>query len=329
MDELLIAAEMRGGYLMRHHLIELGCSDKIIAMFVRTGRLTKVRHGTYSPTVLWARLDDVERHCVTARSLLDKLGDAVAATHQTACALLGLDLFGADLTSVHLTRLDGLQGRSEAKVTFHAGAVLRDADLHRIDGRLVTAPMRAVVEAASIGGTETGMVIATSALRAGTFSQGELDDHAQEYRHWPGTRLARLAIRLSDARLESVGEVRSLFMMWQHRIPHPELQVRIVNRHGVIVARTDYAWIEARHTGEFDGLFKYGRLNPHQDDPGRLITEEKIREDEVREAAWGMSRWVWADLGEKRRARTAHRIHEGIDRSRRVYTGHRTILPLS
>lgn len=328
MDELLLAAEVHGGYLMRHHLIELGHSDKTIRVLVRAGRLTKVRHGTYAPTAVWSRLDEVERHRVTARSLLDKLGDAVAATHQTACALLGLDLYGADLTSVHLTRLDGLRGRAEAGVVFHAGDVVPEIDLHEVDCRLVTVPMRAVVEAASIASTETGMVIASSALRAGTFSQGELDQHAQRYRHWRGTRLARLAIRLSDARLESVGEVRSLFMMWQHSIPHPELQVRIVDHHGLVVARTDFAWIAARHTGEFDGLFKYGRLNPHRDDPGRLITAEKIREDKVRDASWGMSRWVWADLEPKRRSETARRIVEGIDRSRRLSTGHRTIVPL-
>ncbi len=323
-----MAAEMHGGYLMRHHLLELGHSDKTIRMLVRSGRLTKIRHGTYAATAVWSRLDEVERHCITARSLLDKLGDAVAATHQTACALLGLDLYGADLSSVHLTRLDGLRGRAEAGVVFHAGAVMRDLDLHRLDDRLVTVPMRAVVEAASIASTETGMVVASSALRAGTFSQAELDEHAQRYRHWRGTRLARLAIRLSDARLESVGEVRSLFLMWQHGISHPELQMRIVDHHGLIVARTDFAWIEARHTGEFDGLFKYGRLNPHHQDPGRQIADEKIREDKVREAWWGMSRWVWADLNADRRSKTARRIAEGIDRSRRLHTGRRTIIPL-
>lgn len=328
MDELHFTAELHGGYLMRHHLIESGCSDKTIRALVRAGRLTKVRHGTYAPAAVWARLDEVERHCVTARSLLDKLGDTVAATHQTACALLGLDLYGADLSSIHLTRLDGLRGRKEAGVVFHAGDVVPAVDLHRVDDRLVTVPMRAVVEAASIASTETGMIVASSALRTGPFSQGELDEHAQRYRHWRGTRLARLAIRLSDGRLESVGEARSLFMMWQHGIPHPELQVRVVDHHGLVVARTDFAWIAARHTGEFDGLFKYGRLNPHRDDPGRRLAEEKIREDKVREASWGMSRWVWADLEPDRRSETARRIVEGIDRSRRLHSGHRTIVPL-
>ena len=117
-------------------------------------------------------------------------------------------------------------------------------------------------------------------------------------------------------------------MMWRHHVPHPELQYIVEDIHGQFIARTDFAWIDARHTGEFDGLAKYGRLNPYATDAGQQITDEKEREDRVRDQNLGMSRWVWAGLDAGVRARTAEGILRGIEQSRRLYTRNATIIPL-
>ncbi|MCW2830696.1 MAG: hypothetical protein JWP31_1388, partial [Aeromicrobium sp.] len=173
---------------------------------------------------------------------------------------------------------------------------------------------------------EAGMVLATSAMRHGQFTKDELEDAGRRFDHWPGTRTARLAIRLADPRLESIGEVRSLFMMWRHHLPHPELQWEVVDDSGVLVARTDFAWIDACHTGEFDGLVKYGRLNPYSTDVGRVLSDEKIREDAVRDQPLGMSRWVWGDLAPTAQAATAARLRAAIERSRKLYRRNATTI---
>lgn len=329
MDELAPIAELNGGYLMRHQLNDLGYSDALIRRARRDGLLTRLRHGTYVVSAVWRMLSATQRHAVLVRSVLDKLGSSVVASHQSAAALHGHDLYGVELTNVHVTRTDGYRGRREAGVVYHEGVIESDEDISELGGRLVTEPVRAVFEACSVISTEAGIVLAGSAMRAGHVTKVQLEDDSHRFDHWPGTRRARLAIRLADGRLETVGEARSLYMMWRHGIPHPELQWRVVTSAGIIVARTDFAWIEARHTGEFDGLVKYGRLNPYATDPGRIIADEKIREDLVRDELLGMSRWVWSELEPAVQAKTAIRIKRGIEVSRRLYRHNATTIPLS
>ncbi len=329
MEDLAPIAELNGGYLMRHQLNDLGYSDALIRRAKQEGALARIRHGTYAVTAGWRMLSATQRYAVLVRSVLDKLGPSVVASHQSAAALHGHDLYGVDLTHVHVTRTDGHRGRREAGVVYHEGVIDADDDIKELDGRLVTNPCRTVFEACSLVSTEAGIVLAGSAMRAGHVSKDQLEDESHRFDHWPGTRRARLAIRLSDGRLETVGEARSLHMMWRHGIPHPELQWEVVTSAGVTVARTDFAWLDARHTGEFDGLVKYGRLNPYMTDPGRVIADEKIREDLVRDELLGMSRWVWADLAPTAQARTAARIKRGIETSRRLYRRSATTVPLA
>ncbi|MCW2824762.1 MAG: hypothetical protein JWQ91_1679 [Aeromicrobium sp.] len=329
MDDLIPIAEANGGYLMRHQLIAIGYSDRTIRHAVKTGRLTRLRHGTYAVTAMHRTRDAAARHCVLVRSVLDKLGPDVVASHQSAAALHGLDLYGVSLRKIHVTRLDGLPGHTEAGVIFHEGRADPDHDVETVDGRLVVRKERAVVETSSISTIEAGMVVASSLLRSGAVTKVALEEHARTYERWRGTRTARVAIRLSDGRLETVGEVRSLHMMWRHHIPHPELQFVVTTASGREVARTDFAWIWSRHTGEFDGLKKYGRLNPFADDPGRIIEKEKIREDLVRDELLGMSRWVWAGLDESTQEKTADKIKQSMERSRRLYARNATVIPLS
>jgi hypothetical protein len=317
MDELAAIANANGGYLMRGQLIDLGITDDEIRGRCRAGDLKRIRHGTYVVGAEWSLLDDVRRHVVLARSVLDKLGDAVVATHQTACALHGLDLWGCDLSSVHVTRVDGRQGRREAGVIHHQGAVT-ESDVVEIDGRLAIQPIRSAIEVATQS-IEVGMVVISSMMRVTATEKNEVRARIDALRHWPGIRAADVAARLSDGRLESVGEARSLFMFWRFKLPFPELQRGIVSPAGMVVARPDFFWETYRHTGEFDGMVKYGRLNPYVRDVGRVLTDEKAREDAIRSQGLGMTRWTWAELGTHVQARTASRIREEMERSRRLY----------
>jgi hypothetical protein len=323
MRELVEIIEANGGYLMRHQLNDLGHSDPSIRALVKEGVLRKVRHGTYVSHQAWLGWTETQRHLVVTRSVLNKLGAGFAASHGTAAAAHGFDLYGEPLDRVHLVRLDGRSGRREAGVTYHHGTTIDD-DLIEVGGLLVVRGARAVFDTCTTSGIEAGMVVTSSALHTGRVTRDELITEGQQHPHWLGARTARLTIALSDGRLESVGESRSLFMMWKNHVPRPDMQTKVQNHRGVVIARTDFEWIGSHHTGEFDGKVKYGRLNPYSYDPGRTIVDEKEREDRIRETGRGMTRWVWADLDPKVQAETATRIGRGLDQSRRLYTRNAT-----
>lgn len=328
MDEILDSiAVARGGYMFRGDLIDHGYRDKDIKAAVRAGVLTKLRHGTYAPTAPTEAMTPERRHFLVACSVADKLGDSVVISNLSAAAGHGCDTYGMDLDTVHLTRLDGKHGRSEAGVTFHVNRTDSGLDVVEISGRPAVTPVRAVLESACEASVESGMVVASSAIRHGLLTHSELLGHLPLTARWRGARRAHLASRLADGRLETVGEVRSLHMMWQHGVPLPELQQALVVQ-GRTAARVDFAWLADRHTGEFDGLMKYGRLNPYSTDVGKALVDEKRREDLVREEHLGMSRWTWEDLAPRRRPITAERINRGRETSRKLYGRNAVHIPL-
>ncbi len=103
-----------------------------------------------------------------------------------------------------------------------------------------------------------------------------------------------------------------------HAIPLPVPQHEIRDASGRLVGRSDFWWELFHHVGEFDGLVKYGRLNPYDTDVGRVLVDEKRREDAFRGLGHGVSRWTWSELEPRRSATTAGRIKADLDRSRRI-----------
>ena len=326
-DLFFTLAARHGGYLFRHELIDSGFRDADIRTAMRTGSLTRLRHGTYAPTSELAPLTAEARHVLTAYSVVDKLGPGVALSHHSAALAHSPQSYGIDLATIHVTRLDGRHGRQEAAVAFHVGG-LQDRDVCEVDGRLVVAPARAAFESACLATTESGMVTMSAIMHDAGCTRDELEEMGARMARWPRGRHARLAIRLADGRCESVGESRSLYMFWREGLPRPDTQVVVRTENGGDVARTDFGWLSHRHTGEFDGMVKYGRLNPYVDQPGQAITDEKRREDLVRGELVGMSRWTWSDLAPSRRSRTARMILEDLERSKRIYARNAAYFPL-
>jgi hypothetical protein len=330
MDDVFMAlAVHRGGYFFRHDLIDVGLRDADIRAACRQGLLVRLRHGTYAPAPLVAPMTPEQRHVLIACSVADRVGAGVALSHHSA--VLAHDpssTYGIDLDVVHLTRLDGRHGREEAGVLWHVGD-LDDSDLVEIDGRLVVRPARAAFESACLARTESGLVTMSSMMHSEACTREELIEMSERFARWPGSRHARLALRLADERCETAGESRSLFMFWREGVPRPDVQVIVTDRAGIEVARTDFGWIPDRHTGEFDGRLKYGRLNPNLSDPGRVLFAEKRREDRVRNEDVGMSRWTWEEMEPSARKGTARRIQADIERSRRIYARNATHITLT
>ena len=305
MDELRILAATQG-FFTRPETIAAGHDDKSIERLIRLKVWTRVRPGAYTFSDLWQPLTARERHQVTSHAVMRRLGGRVALSHVSAAIEHGLDDWGLDLSTIHVTRLDGGAGRLEAGVQHHEGLLLLE-DLEHRDFGAVVMPARAALEAGSISTTETATVVLDSVTRLGLATPDEIERVAQLLASWPGALHLQIAVRLADGRSGSVGESRTRYLCYAHALPAPELQFEVHGPDGELIGISDFAWPDHGLLGEFDGKVKYGRYLRPGELAGDAVFREKVREDRMRAiTGWGMVRLIWTDLDHA--ARTAARI---------------------
>lgn len=312
MDDPLRAICNELGFFTRTHAREAGYDDRMIAREARAGRWLRIRRGYYTFPDTWAGATREEQHLIVCRAVLDSLGDSVALSHVSGCLAHGVDVWGTPLDKVHVTRLDGGAGRSEAGVVHHEGLVL-DREVGEVDGMRVLAPQRCVLEAGSLGRPESALVLLNSALHRGLCSIDDIGTQFDVMAHWPRVRHLHVPVHMATDKAESVGESRGLWLFFVEHLPPPSLQHEVVVD-GRLIGRTDWAWLRYSGLGEFDGKVKYGRLLRPGQDVGEVVFEEKRREDQLREAtdAW-MVRLIWSDLD--RPSHTAARIRAKLARA--------------
>lgn len=297
MDDYFLAIETSRGFIARSDVLGVGFDDRFIRQQLRTQAWTRVRKGAYCFTRTWRTLDPYDRHRRLARAVLHSHGDAVVLSKVSGFLMRpGCEVWGIDLTRVHVTRRDGRSGSIERDVVHHEGAV-DDADIDVVGGLLVMNEPRCVVETIASAGVESGLVVADSALRAGRTKPGDLDEVHARTRRWRGSRTTDLVLRLTDGRAESVGESRARFLCWSQGLPCPQVQYQVFDSSGKHVGTTDLAWPDHRLLFEFDGRVKYGRLLKPGQEPGDVVFEEKRREDLLRRVTgFAMERATWQDL---------------------------------
>lgn len=311
MDRLRVLAATHGFFTRAEALAE-GHDDRSIRRATRARLWRRIRQGVYTFEDLWLAADESHRHLITARAVMRRHDGRVALSHVSAAVAHGLAHYGQNLTTVHVTRLDGGAGRQEAGVWHHEGLLLDD-DLTELDGMLVVKPARAALETALLVPQGPGLVTLDSAMR----KLGGPDEVLGAYElmhHWPGTQHLQVTVRLADGRAESIGESLSRHLLHVHHLPMPTLQFEVYDAHGHLVGTCDFAWEEHRLLGEFDGKVKYGRLLKPGEEPGDAVFREKVREDRLREATdFGMIRFIWADLF--RGSATAARLRRMLSRA--------------
>lgn len=295
MDRLRILA-LTNGCFTRPEALRAGLDDNDIRRALKGGLWTRVRWGVYTFTDLWTEQDEVARHLAAARSAAKKLGPYVALSHVSAALDHGLLVWGADLSTVHLTRLDGGAGRTEAGIQHHEG-FCADSDVMEKDGYQLVKPVRAALETAALVSSEAAVATLDSGLHLRHFDAAELDEAFALMQNWPGALHLQFAVRFADGRAESVGESRARYLCYAHGLPAPELQFHVYDERGVLAGITDMVWREHRLLGEFDGKVKYGRLLKPGEEPGDAVFREKRREDTLRRLTdFSMVRLTWADL---------------------------------
>lgn len=268
--------QLDDGLFTRATAMTHGYTDSEIVGMCRRGELRRVANGIYVPAAVFDGLEPKEQHVVRARAAsLTRRGSV--ASHQSAAAVHGLDLWDTDLTRVHLT-VPG-SGYCTAEVHLHGR---RSVDRVTVDGIFATSLSRTVLDCARTLDFEHAVVIGDSALRVDPGIGLDLSCSSGQ----TGIAAARRAVAFMNGLSESPGESLSRIRFRQYGIPPPILQYRIPGTN----KRVDFYW-HPGVVGEFDGMAKYG---------GRASTlaHEKIREDDIRDRGNEVFRWTWRDLFE-------------------------------
>jgi hypothetical protein len=294
------------GIALRREAIALGATDRELAASLRHGVLRRVRQGAYTTPDRWDHADEVARHRLRCTSVMRSLDNRVALSHTSSLVMQGVPVWAANLKVVHVTRLDGGAGRTDAGVHHHEG-ILAPSGLVTTRAGLATPAARAVIEHGTLNSVESTLVSADGALNLGLCTGPDLAAQHLTMERWPGAQHLHVVVRLADGDAQSPGETRSRYLCWRHGLPAPLLQFEVYDETGQLVGRCDFAWPEHRLLGEFDGRLKYGRGLVVGQSIEEAVFLEKRREDRLREITnWSMIRLVWGDLGLG--AYTANRI---------------------
>lgn len=313
MDPLrILTAEF--GFFTRAEAVAAGYADKDITRMVRAGSWVRFRRGYYAFADEWTAWNDVRRHLVRSRAVLRSLGDSVALSHASGVVAHGVDAWQLDLRRVHVTRLDGAQGRIEGDVVHHEGLAVAE-DVIETEFGLVLRPDRCVVEAASRHQNEVALCVLDAGLRSLLFDETALRARHAQMQNWPFMQHLQIPIRMADGRAGSVGESRGRWWFRTLGFPAPELQWAVYGPDQQLLGVCDWAWPDHHTFGEFDGKVKYGRLLKEGQEPGDAVFEEKKREDGIREATqFVMVRVTWSDYD--RPATLARRLERWVPRFR-------------
>ncbi|WP_210440934.1 hypothetical protein [Nocardioides xinjiangensis] len=299
---------------LRSELVDDGYTDHQLRVLVRAGVLHRVRRGAYVDRALWERLSPVDQHRVLCRAVLRVAHPLTALTHVSAAVELGAPVWNIPLDEVHTTRTDGKAARREAGVVHHAGA-LPEEDVRVVNGVRVGPAARAAVEVMASVPPEPALVVTNGLLHGQHMTREELVASARAMKHWPHTLSAHVVVALADERMESVAETRTYYLCRQQHLPRPEPQYPVVDEHGQVFARADFAWPEHGVFLEFDGRVKYEQHRRPGETLEQYLMREKRREERICQlTGWVCIRIGWTDLADP--VTTAARIRRLLDSRR-------------
>ncbi len=262
----------------------------------QSGALSPVRRGSYvRPTD--GQPDTPEaQHLLLILATLPHLAPGWVLSHASAAVVLGLPVWGQDLSRVHVTR-DGTGGGRLTRGVHRHVSPLGEDETTVVDGMLITTAGRTVNDVARTVPFEQAVVVADAALAMLQVDRSSLLTAQARTGLWRGAPQALRAIRFADGGARSPGESRSRVVMHRAGLPAPVLQYEILAADGGFVGCVDFAWPHLRTVGEFDGKIKYGRLLKPGQSAGDVLFAEKVREDAIRACEWRMARWIWWDIG--------------------------------
>jgi hypothetical protein len=314
MTTYAVQDELGAAVVLRSELLAGGLTDNQIQALVRSGELHRVRHGAYVSAALWATVSSEDRHRVLVRAVLKRAHPTTVVSHVSNAVERGAPVWGISLDEVHTTRLDGKNGRREAGIVHHRGA-LEASEVEFVNGIPLTSAVRCAVEMSTMAGVEPALVTVDGLLHTGQLTAVEFDGELERLKRWPDTLRGTIVQRLCDPRVQSVAESRTVYLCWDQHLPRPESQVPILDESGRVFAYADFAWRRYGVFLEFDGRLKYERFRREGETLEQYLMREKRREELICQlTGWVCVRITWSDLAHPRR--TAQRIRRILESRR-------------
>jgi hypothetical protein len=279
----------------RGELLDAGWTSGEVQRMRQSGALSPVRRGSYVNPADGQPDTPEERHLLLVLATLPHLAPGWVLSHASAAVVLGLPVWGQDLSRVHVTR-DGTGGGRLTRGVHRHVSPLGEDETTVVDGMRVTTPGRTVNDVARTVPFEQAVVVADAALAKLAIDRSSLLAAQARTGLWRGAPQALRAISFADGGARSPGESRSRVAIHRAGLPAPVLQYEILDDEGRFVGCVDFAWPHLRTVGEFDGKIKYGRLLEPGRSAGDVLFAEKVREDAIRACDWRMVRWIWWDL---------------------------------
>ena len=279
----------------RSDLLRLGVDDKAIGRAKLSGALTPIRRGAYlrrsEDTTVGAR----DQHGLLTAATIPRLGDGAVVSHVSAAVLHGIAVWPSPNARVHVTKSRPGGGRRTKTLYLHVAA-LADQDVVAVAGIDVTSVARTVVDVARTESFTTGVVVADHALAQRLVSAEELSAVLAQHRRRVGSQRAAAVLAFADARSESVGESRSRVALFRAGLPTPELQYEVCDADGHFLGRPDFAYVDRKVAGEFDGRQKYVARSVGGRSVTDVVIAERRRSESLVRAGWAVVRWMWEDL---------------------------------
>ncbi len=300
---------------------DIASPDERSAFFARArqGQLIAIYRGVYVEATYWQSMDLNARYRVRVKAASLLAPSETVFSHQSAAALWRLPSVGPWPVKAHVLAPVSAGGRSTGVFERHTIGVPSDAAT--IEGVPVTSLARTVVDLASRESFGHSVTVADAALRRATHPVEGLpavsvsrEDFSRELESIPlrhGSVRAARVVAFADGAADRPGESMSRVGMHLSRLTPPQLQVVLTGASGRVYI-VDFWWPEFNMIGEFDGRGKYS--DPQflrGKTPEQVLYDEKLREDDLRAAGHGMTRWNWAVAISPSRLRT-HLIATGI-----------------
>ena len=290
--QLSAVAAGRLGVFTSQEAVRVGYDVEDIRAELRTRRWTRLRKGVYMGTDRLASADTRERHLVDCVAVLLSLSPGPVLSHASAARLHELILPWRHSPEVRVTAVD--QWRRGRGYRVAQAAMTADETEAWLAFAAMSVP-RTLVDCAREWSLTDGVVAMDAALHERKASRAELLRAVLGGTHRVGIAQAARALDLSDGRAESPLETRGRLAMLASGLPRPELQVEIHDAAGLI-GRVDAWYEDAAVAIEFDGKVKY--TDPRDAaSPGKVLWEEKRREDRMRAVGIRVVRVVNEDLG--------------------------------
>lgn len=274
-------------------LAERGLGDRALTAGVRTGKLLRLRRGSYIRTVDWRGRKPWEQDLLRIQAHHCSVSGQATYSHRSAARLHKCpDWEGGP--QVHVTtQFSPAQASSGVDVIAHGGP-LRPQEITEVTtpwGRpaRVTSLERTVVDCARTLEFEKAVVIADQALRRGA-DAGLMQDFLDSGRIIRGSRRLHRVLVAMDRRSESAGETRTRLLLDTLGFQEPTLQLEVATPLGIF--RGDFGWAEKKVILEFDGRAKYFDYAPTDE----VIFLERRREKALEALGWEVVRIEWGHL---------------------------------